>query len=235
MVREQLAAARHQAIRRSWPRWARSRASASCRPDLIERAYADGALAIGGGQTISQPYIVARMTESRSEAHRPGRQPGGATAAASPRDRHRLGLPGGDPGPDGRDRGDHRARRQRWPRRHASDSPSWATPTCWSRSAMAAPAGRPCAPYDGDPGRRRLPGSAGTTARRAGRRRTTRGPGRQPRPPGADGHPACRPAARDRRCWSRASSCRSSGGSASQPDFAGDTRTYVRSPGGRKR
>jgi protein-L-isoaspartate(D-aspartate) O-methyltransferase len=26
-------------------------------------AYADGALAIGGGQTISQPYIVARMTE----------------------------------------------------------------------------------------------------------------------------------------------------------------------------
>lgn len=28
------------------------------------RAYHDGALAIGGGQTISQPYIVARMTES---------------------------------------------------------------------------------------------------------------------------------------------------------------------------
>jgi protein-L-isoaspartate(D-aspartate) O-methyltransferase len=26
-------------------------------------AYADGALSIGGGQTISQPYIVARMTE----------------------------------------------------------------------------------------------------------------------------------------------------------------------------
>jgi protein-L-isoaspartate(D-aspartate) O-methyltransferase len=26
-------------------------------------AYADGALAIGGGQTISQPYMVARMTE----------------------------------------------------------------------------------------------------------------------------------------------------------------------------
>ena len=32
--------------------------------DLIERAYADGALTIGGGQTISQPYIVARMTEA---------------------------------------------------------------------------------------------------------------------------------------------------------------------------
>ncbi|MFI5253979.1 MAG: protein-L-isoaspartate(D-aspartate) O-methyltransferase [Candidatus Limnocylindrales bacterium] len=31
---------------------------------LAERAYADGALGIGGGQTISQPYMVARMTEA---------------------------------------------------------------------------------------------------------------------------------------------------------------------------
>jgi protein-L-isoaspartate(D-aspartate) O-methyltransferase len=31
--------------------------------DLQEHAYADGALAIGHGQTISQPYIVARMAE----------------------------------------------------------------------------------------------------------------------------------------------------------------------------
>jgi protein-L-isoaspartate(D-aspartate) O-methyltransferase len=31
---------------------------------LIERAYDDGALGIGGGQTISQPYIVARMSEA---------------------------------------------------------------------------------------------------------------------------------------------------------------------------
>jgi protein-L-isoaspartate(D-aspartate) O-methyltransferase len=30
---------------------------------LQRRAYEDGALSIGGGQTISQPYIVARMTE----------------------------------------------------------------------------------------------------------------------------------------------------------------------------
>jgi protein-L-isoaspartate(D-aspartate) O-methyltransferase len=28
---------------------------------MAERAYEDGALSIGGGQTISQPYIVARM------------------------------------------------------------------------------------------------------------------------------------------------------------------------------
>ncbi len=32
--------------------------------DLGPRAYDDGALPIGHGQTISQPYIVARMTES---------------------------------------------------------------------------------------------------------------------------------------------------------------------------
>ena len=32
-------------------------------PDLKERAYDDGALPIGEGQTISQPYIVAIMTE----------------------------------------------------------------------------------------------------------------------------------------------------------------------------
>jgi protein-L-isoaspartate(D-aspartate) O-methyltransferase len=30
----------------------------------IERSYDDGALSIGRGQTISQPYMVARMTES---------------------------------------------------------------------------------------------------------------------------------------------------------------------------
>jgi len=32
-------------------------------PELAERAYADGALPIGHAQTISQPYIVASMTE----------------------------------------------------------------------------------------------------------------------------------------------------------------------------
>jgi protein-L-isoaspartate(D-aspartate) O-methyltransferase len=33
-------------------------------PDLARQAYADGALPIGRGQTISQPYIVARMTQT---------------------------------------------------------------------------------------------------------------------------------------------------------------------------
>jgi len=35
---------------------------------LASRAYEDTALPIGHGQTISQPWVVARMTE-RSEAH----------------------------------------------------------------------------------------------------------------------------------------------------------------------
>lgn len=32
-------------------------------PDLEDRAYENAALPIGGGQTISQPYVVARMTQ----------------------------------------------------------------------------------------------------------------------------------------------------------------------------
>ncbi len=32
-------------------------------PDLVEEAYDDRALPIGAGQTISQPFVVARMTE----------------------------------------------------------------------------------------------------------------------------------------------------------------------------
>jgi protein-L-isoaspartate(D-aspartate) O-methyltransferase len=45
--------------------------------DLRDRAYADGALSIGHGQTISQPFIVARMTEALrlSERSRDGRAP----------------------------------------------------------------------------------------------------------------------------------------------------------------
>lgn len=38
---------------------------------LASRAYEDTALPIGHGQTISQPYIVARMTQSLIEAGRP--------------------------------------------------------------------------------------------------------------------------------------------------------------------
>ena len=54
---------------------------------LASRAYDDCALPIGFGQTISQPYIVARMTELLT---------GRPAARQGPRDRHRLRLPDGD-------------------------------------------------------------------------------------------------------------------------------------------
>ena len=58
-------------------------------PDsTVDLAYADSPLPIGYGQTISQPYIVAYMSEALEIS--PARQ--GA------RDRHRIRLPGGDPG-----------------------------------------------------------------------------------------------------------------------------------------
>ena len=41
------------------PRWGACRASSSSRRSCATRAYADAALPIGGGQTISQPYMVA--------------------------------------------------------------------------------------------------------------------------------------------------------------------------------
>ena len=40
---------------------------------LASRAYEDTALPIGAGQTISQPYIVARMTEAIVEGRRPSK------------------------------------------------------------------------------------------------------------------------------------------------------------------
>ena len=40
---------------------------------LASRAYEDTALPIGFGQTISQPYVVARMTEALLEAGKVGR------------------------------------------------------------------------------------------------------------------------------------------------------------------
>ena len=40
---------------------------------LATRAYEDTALPIGHGQTISQPFVVARMTEAMIEAGQPGK------------------------------------------------------------------------------------------------------------------------------------------------------------------
>ena len=54
-------------------------------PETSAAAYRDGALPIGEGQTISQPWIVARMTAAAGA--------GGPRAGA--RGGHRLGLRGG--------------------------------------------------------------------------------------------------------------------------------------------
>ena len=54
-------------------------------PRFADSAYADQALPIACGQTISQPYVVAYMTEQLEVRAEPSRA----------RSRHRLGLPGG--------------------------------------------------------------------------------------------------------------------------------------------
>ena len=47
-----------------WRRWGRCPARISCRTRLRRRAYADSALPIGEGQTISQPWIVAAICQA---------------------------------------------------------------------------------------------------------------------------------------------------------------------------
>src|SRR2546423_6007119 len=51
---------------------------------LGSRAYEDTALPIGYGQTISQPYIVARMTEALLEAGAADSVPGVGTGGGHP-------------------------------------------------------------------------------------------------------------------------------------------------------
>ena len=69
---------------------------------LASRAYEDTALPIGHGQTISQPYIVARMTQSLLEARQ---------AAQGARGRHGLRLPDRRARAAGRDALQRRAHR----------------------------------------------------------------------------------------------------------------------------
>ena len=47
-------------------RWPACPASSSSRKSLASRAYDDAALPIGAGQTISQPYMVAKICEAAS-------------------------------------------------------------------------------------------------------------------------------------------------------------------------
>ena len=67
--------------------------------EFADRAYADQALPIDCGQTISQPYVVAYMTE----------QLGAKAASSRARGRHRLGLSGRGAVAAGARGGEHRA------------------------------------------------------------------------------------------------------------------------------
>ncbi len=65
--------------------WTKSRARSSSRAQSRGEALADTALPIACGQTISQPFVVAYMTEQLRRR----------SAASRARGRHRLRLPGG--------------------------------------------------------------------------------------------------------------------------------------------
>ncbi|MCK7482385.1 MAG: protein-L-isoaspartate O-methyltransferase [Candidatus Moduliflexus flocculans] len=129
--------------------------------DLRGRAYADEPLPIGDGQTISQPYIVAYMTEALGlrggeKVLEIGTGSGYQTAVLAEIAGQRL---------DGRDR---RGARPHGP---GPSSTAWATPASATASATAGPAGpkkRPSTPscvtaaaaempepLDGPAGRRR--------------------------------------------------------------------------------
>ena len=79
-------------------------------PQRTQR-YGDHPLSIGHNQTISQPYIVAFMTQGLKVERESSRA----------RDRNRIRLPGRDPRPPrqgGLHHRDHRAPRERAPARH---------------------------------------------------------------------------------------------------------------------
>ena len=77
-----------RATRASWRRCAKVPRHRFVPAACVAEAYEDHPLPIGEGQTISQPYIVALMTELLDLERRQARA----------RDRHRLRLPGGGAG-----------------------------------------------------------------------------------------------------------------------------------------
>ena len=87
------------AIRRCCAPWTKCRANILSPRAQIESAYADQALPIACGQTISQPFVVAYMTEQLEVE----------PAAPGARNRDRLRLSGGDPVAAGARGGEHRA------------------------------------------------------------------------------------------------------------------------------
>ena len=126
------------------------RASCSSPSELRRRAYDDGALPIGHGQTISQPFMVATICAAL--------ELGGGRARA--RRRHRLGLPGGG-ARRARRRGRHdraRARARRAARARRSRGPATSASRCASATARSAcPSARRSTRSRSRPPRRAVP------------------------------------------------------------------------------
>ena len=106
---------------------------------LATRAYEDTALPIGFGQTISQPYVVARMTEALIE---------GSAAAQGARSRHGLRLPDRRAVAAGEHDLQHRAHRGRCKRAQGAAARTGHHATCM-RHGDGFEGWPPYAPYDG--------------------------------------------------------------------------------------
>ena len=171
---------------------------------LASRAYEDTALPIGHGQTISQPYIVARMTRGAAR----GRQ-----AAQGARGRHRLRLPDGGARAAGGQRLQRRAHRGAAAEGAAGAARSRASATCYMKHGDGFEGWAAHAPFDGIIVAAASLRRAARAARAARGRRPAGDPGRQrPRAAVAAHHPPRRAlragGARRRRCSCRC--CRGS-------------------------
>ena len=127
-------------------------------PGFAEAAYADQALPIACGQTISQPYVVAYMTE----------QLGVRPHAPRARSRHRLRLSGGGAVAAGARGGQRRALPDAGRDRARAAGRRSATTMSRSWSATASPAcrRRPLRPHHRHRRRRNHPADAARPARR---------------------------------------------------------------------
>ena len=126
-------------------------------PHLWDQAYNDYPLPIGEDQTISQPYIVALMTET----------PGDQGDGPGPGDRHRLRLSGGHPGGAGRAVLEHRPGRCVWTEqaRQVLDSLGFIKSGFgWETAPWAGPRRCPLTPSSSPPGAPKVPPAPDGTA-----------------------------------------------------------------------
>ena len=137
----------------SWRRWAPSRAIASSATTGDRRAYDEAALPIEAGQSISQPYMVARMTELL--APQPGDRvlelgtgSGYQAAILAELGAHVTSLERHAELADDRPRSTRRARLRRSRRRSASADGSLGDPTARPYDGIIVTAAAPSIPVE---------------------------------------------------------------------------------------